>query len=140
MKIFCFNKVLLLLIYLLQLVLSDIPELKPFKPFISAKFSDELIVEKPEKKYQIKKKDFKPFVSDAPFSMTQLKDDDQNYTKIEFAVKCMFIDNFNLYNIAGLGKNALDEKVPEKGYEYENGTSTLIYNFCYDLKSSKTCP
>ena len=142
MKTFCFNKTLLLLIYLLQIILSDIP--KPFKPFISARFSDELIVEKPEKKYQIKKNDFKPFVSVAPLSMTELEgsNDDTNYTQIDFSVKCMFIDNFNLFNIAGLGKNALDDSVPEKGYEYKDkkSNSILIYNFCHDLKSSTNCP
>ena len=55
----------------------------------------------------------------------------------------MFVDDFNLYDISGLGSNSLKES--EDKYEalpnQKNGNKDerIYYNFCYDLKSVKKC-
>ena len=55
----------------------------------------------------------------------------------------MFVDDFNLYNISGLGSNSLKEgedkceKLPNQ--KNVNKDERIYYNFCYDLKSVKKC-
>jgi hypothetical protein len=136
----------ILLILLLQLIVSGIPKFgleKPFKPFISAKFKDELKLVKEEEKYHFRNNNFKPFVSASPFQLSSKLTDAYSYfSEINFSVKCMFVDNYTLYNIAGLGANVLSNEIPEKGFpfHFNNTNTTIIYNFCHDLKESTECP
>ena len=56
---------------------------------------------------------------------------------ISFSVKCMFVDDFNLYDISGLGINKY--KSNENAYHSIINDTTIFYNFCYDLKDIKNC-
>lgn len=56
---------------------------------------------------------------------------------ISFSVKCMFVDDFNLYDISGLGINKF--KTNKKAYNQTMDGDNIYYNFCYDLKDIKGC-
>lgn len=98
---------------------------------------------------------FKPFISVmSPESLNQFiynekenpllyleaagESDVEKFMKnITVKVKCKFIDDFNLYDISKLTKNALDAKpyYEEEIYCEEDSKEYKIkFNFCYDLK------
>ena len=58
-------------------------------------------------------------------------------------VKCLNLANYSIYDIKGLGANSLSESITEVASEYTfdyNETKyTILYNFCYNLKSSERC-
>ena len=58
-------------------------------------------------------------------------------------VKCLNLANYSIYDIKGLGANSLSESIKEVASEYSfdyNETKyTILYNFCYNLKSSDRC-
>ena len=137
------KNVFLLLIFF-QIILAKIPPQnieRPFKPFISV-LSPETMkqYEKIPEKKQIKflqKKDFKPFVSVlSPESMKQFllekEDDKDKEDKVGFAVKCMYIDEYSMYDISKLGINKFKEGTT--AYNETISNTTIFYNFCYDLK------
>ena len=135
------EKKFFLLLIVFQIILTGIPPKNikgPFKPFISV-LSPETMkqYEKIPEKKQIKflqKKDFKPFVSVlSPESMKQFlleKEDDED--KVSFSVKCMFIDEYSMYDISKLGINKF--KKGTTAYNETINNTTIFYNFCYDLK------
>ena len=125
-------QLLLLVIILFGLVSSDNKFMKidkPFQPFISVLSPDSL------KQFE----EFKPFVSSLEYSLNENNNKSAAeimFSEIKFSVKCMYVNNFNLYDISGLGKNVLDK---EKAYSTEIENVTIFYNFCYDLKKTEEC-
>jgi hypothetical protein len=57
--------------------------------------------------------------------------------EVSFSVKCMYIDDFNLYDIKALGKNTLEDETG--GYVQKLDNAEIHFNFCYDLKSVNKC-
>ena len=135
------EKKFFLLLIVFQIILTGIPPKNikgPFKPFISVLSPEtmkqyEKIPEKKQNKF-LQKKDFKPFVSVlSPESMKQFlleKEDDED--KVSFSVKCMFIDEYSMYDISKLGINKFKEGTT--AYNETISNTTIFYNFCYDLK------
>jgi len=152
MKTFFTKKTLILFICLFQIISTEqqIFNLeRPFKPFISVLSPDTLkqFEKKENKNFQTLidgSEDFKPFVSAFPYSIKKFSDNESDaynfFSKIQFSVKCMFVDNFTLYDISGLGVNALEDNNEEKAYTFTSGNTSILYNFCHDLKSSSQCP
>ena len=133
-------KDIMLLIFIcsfFQIIKNKTPSFpNPVKPFVS--------VLSPETMEKYKgpvqpKKDFEPktFVTeDSP------KDNEKKLSEISFSVKCMFVDDFNLYDISGLGTNSLKEG--EDNFQILTNLNTqekerIYYNFCYDLRSVSKC-
>ena len=135
-------KTVFALIFFFQIVLSEKPFLnlnKPFKPFISV-FSPETLkkVEENDNKEETKLIQEK---SDE-IKLYELKEDDKSIAEeklrnITFSVKCMFVDDFNVYDIRSLGINKF--KTGQTAYNYSFGDNTIFYNFCYDLKEVEGC-
>lgn len=130
-------KNLIIIISLLQIIYSENEFLKikaPFKPFVSVLSPASMVQFEDTSKYFNEKKDNK-FISLSEYESVS---DDKNksdaeiaFSKISFSVKCMFVDDFNLYDISGLGKNVLSD---EKEYNVTLGGKKIYFNFCYDLK------
>jgi len=58
-------------------------------------------------------------------------------------VKCLFLEDYNVYDISHLGANtfkSIDERGHEHNFEFDNAKYTIIFNFCYNLKHSDRCP
>lgn len=129
-------KNLLIIICLLQVIYSEnefIQIKAPFKPFVSV-LSPDTLAQFEDKNFFQENKDNK-FIS---FSKYDSVSDEKNksdaeiaFSKINFSVKCMFVENFNLYDISGLGKNVLSD---EKEYNITLDGKKIYFNFCYDLK------
>ena len=145
MKILNIKQKMILLICLFNIILTKSLFLNDKKPFISDLSSDNMKQfqqEKEEPKF-FQREELKPFISVASIdSMNQiLLEEDEPSTEekklrdISFSVKCMFVDDFSLYDIRGLGINTV--KTDKGGYEQTFGDVHLYYNFCYDLKLSK---
>ena len=133
MKILNIKQIMILLICLLHIILTKNQLLheKKFEP------------EKEELKL-FQRGGFKPFISVASggsinqflFEEEEPSTEEKKLRNITFSVKCMFVDDFSLYDIRGLGINTL--KTDKGGYEHKfNGDVNIYYNFCYDLKLSK---
>ena len=130
-------KNLIIIISLLQIIYSENEFIKikaPFKPFVSVLSPDSLKQFEDTSKYFNENKDNK-FISLSEYESVS---DDKNrsdaeiaFSKINFSIKCMFVDNFNLYDISGLGKNVLSD---EKEYNITLNGKKIYFNFCYDLK------
>ena len=143
MKHFISKKIFLLLIYFFQIVLNKTPFQnikRPFKPFISVLSPESLkqfekVPEKKQSKF-LQKKEHKPFISVlSPDSMKQFlveEDDSSKEDIVSFQVKCMYIDDYSIYDISGLGINKFKEGV--SAYNETIDDTTIYYNFCYDLK------
>ena len=155
MKTFFTKKTLILFICLFQVISTEqqIFNLeRPFKPFISVLSPDSLKQFKKQEQKEYKnfqtlidgKEDFQPFLSAFPYSIKKFSDNESDaynfFSKIQFSVKCMFVDNFTLYDISGLGVNALQDNNEERAYTFESGNTSILYNFCHDLKKSNQCP
>lgn len=133
-------KDIMLLIFIcsfFQIIKNKTPSFpNPVKPFVSV-LSPETM-EKYKGPVQPKKDyDPKTFVAD-----DSQMDNEKKLSEISFSVKCMFVDDFNLYDISGLGTNSLKEG--EDKYETLKNLNTqkeerIYYNFCYDLKSVSRC-
>jgi len=58
-------------------------------------------------------------------------------------VKCLFLEDYNVYDISHLGANtfkSIDERGHEHNFEnFNNSKYTIIFNFCYNLKHSGRC-
>ena len=97
--------------------------------------------EKEESKF-IQRADFTPFISVASeISKNVFLLEEESFSEekplpnISFSVKCMFVDDYNLYDIRGLGINTI--KTDQGGHEQEFDDVKIYYNFCFDLKLSK---
>ena len=58
-------------------------------------------------------------------------------------VKCLFLEDYNVYDISHLGANtfkSIDERGHEHNFEFDNAKYTILFNFCYNLKHSDRCP
>ena len=130
-------KNLIIIISLLQIIYSENEFLKinaPFKPFVSVLSPASMAQFEDTSKYFNELKDNK-FIS--LYEYESISDDKNKsdaeiaFSKISFSVKCMFVDDFNLYDISGLGKNVLSD---EKEYNVTLGGKKIYFNFCYDLK------
>ena len=142
-------KILILIIALFHLIVTKHPDLKirkPIKPFISVLSPDSMkqFEKSPETKETkfLQREDFKPFISVASrdplklfLSEEELTSDDKKESSINFSVKCMYVDDYNLYDIRALGINTVKED--KGGHKETFGDVELYYNFCYDLKLSK---
>ena len=142
---------MILLISLFQLIITknqDLNMRKPFKPFISVLSPESMkqFEKSPEKKESkfLKRDEFQPFISVASkdslklfLSEEQVSSDDQKdkLPAISFSVKCMFVDDYNLYDIRNIGINTIKED--KGGHLLTFGDTDLYYNFCYDLKLKK---
>ena len=141
---------LIFLICLFQIILTknqDVKMRKSIKPFISVLSPDSMkqFEKSPEKKESkfLKREEFKPFISVAPRDSIKLflseeelnSNDKKDLPAINFAVKCMYVDDYNLYDIRNLGINTV--KMDKGGYVQSFDGIDLYYNFCYDLKLSK---
>ena len=115
---------------------------QPFKPFISVLKPESLkrLKEDPEqiKNYR-KEKDILPsefeeyiYKSNDDSSITE-----NNLKNISFSVKCIFVDDFKVYDISGLTMNKLQTNKP--GYNRTINDVNIYYNFCYDLKEISGC-
>ena len=130
-------KYLIIFISLLQAIYSENEFLKikaPFKPFVSV-LSPKSIQQFEETSNYFNENKDQRFIS---LSNYESVSDDKNrsdaeiaFSKINFSIKCMFVDNFNLYDISGLGKNVLSD---EKEYNITLSGKKIYFNFCYDLK------
>ena len=59
-------------------------------------------------------------------------------------VKCLFLEDYNVYDISHLGANTFKSVDDERGHEhnfenFNNSKYTIIFNFCYNLKHSGRC-
>ena len=152
MKIFNIKQRMIFLICLFQIILTknqDLNRRRAIKPFISVLSPDSMkqYEKSPEKKESkfLQKEEFKPFISVAPrdplkifLSEEELSSDDKkDLPAITFSVKCMYVDDYNLYDIRNLGINTV--KTDKGGYvqSFQDENIDLYYNFCYDLKLSK---
>ena len=110
---------------------------KPVKPFVSVLSPDSF--EKYNGPAKLKT-GFNPkiFVTDDSPSAAE-----KNLSEINFSVKCMYVDNFNLFDISGLGSNSL--KSEDENYrktlknQLTQENETIHYNFCYNLKNIDGC-
>lgn len=154
MKTIFSKKILLLILTLFQMISSEdnFKKMeKPFKPFISVLNPEtmkkyEEASKKPENKF-LSKDEFKPFVSSNPhISLDPLisfgEDKNQSTAEIKlrdikFSVKCMLVDDFNLYDISNLGVNFLKDN--KRAYNQTINGTNIFYNFCYDLQKINGC-
>ena len=110
-----------------------------------------------EPKFMERDETFKPFVSVPSISTLQkvvnnAKVDEEN-EPASFSlqsslsepqqVKCLFLEDYNVYDISHLGANTF-KSIEERGHEYNftnfnNSKYTIIFNFCYNLKHSGKC-
>ena len=110
-----------------------------------------------EPKFMERDETFKPFVSVPSISTLQkvvnnVKVDEEN-EPASFSlqdgipesqqVKCLFLKDYNVYDISHLGANTF-ESIDERGHVYNfenfnNSKYTIIFNFCYNLKHSDRC-
>ena len=110
-----------------------------------------------EPKFMERDETFKPFVSVPSISTLQkvvnnVKVDEEN-EPASFSlqdgipesqqVKCLFLKDYNVYDISHLGANTF-KSIGERGHEYNfenfnNSKYTIIFNFCYNLKQSSRC-
>ena len=110
-----------------------------------------------EPKFMERDETFKPFVSVPSISTLQkvvnnVKVDEEN-EPASFSlqsslsepqqVKCLFLEDYNVYDISHLGANTF-KSIEERGHEYNfenfnNSKYTIIFNFCYNLKQSGRC-
>ena len=130
-------KNLIIIIALLQVIYSENEFIKmkaPFKPFVSVLSPDSMKQFEDTSKYFQENKN-KKFISLSEYESVSgdgnKSDAEIYFRKINFSIKCMFVDNFNLYDISGLGKNVLSD---EKEYNVTLGNNKIYFNFCYDLK------
>lgn len=100
---------------------------QPFKPFISvlSKESIKSFTENTRKFLSFVENEEK-FVSDA----------EEKLRDVKVAVKCFYVDDFNLYNIKSLDKNPLDEK---PYYTTNLNGTNIFYKFCEDMKETEGC-
>ena len=83
------------------------------------------------------------FLAEVPNLMNEFSKDDnrssaeRHLRDVSFSVKCMFVDDFNLYDISGLGINKY--KSNKNAYNSTINDTILFYNFCYDLKDIEHC-
>ena len=128
------KEILTLFFICFQIVQNKEPSngfLKPVKPFISVLNPESL---------QTYTNSIKVFTKDAD----KYADKDEKF-KQEFSksVKCMGLDEYDLYDISGLGINTLKED--KGGYNQTLNTTegegkiNIYYNFCYDLKKIPGC-
>lgn len=148
MKTYIKKTIMILLACLFQIILTERPFLnieKPFKPFISVLSPDSMKQFEPsptkkESKF-LKKGEFNPFSSVVtPKQISLLEEGEQSkgeekLREVSFSVKCMYVDDFNLYDIKALGKNTLEDE--EGGYKQIVNNTEIHFNFCYDLKLDK---
>ena len=135
-------KTVFTLILIFQIVISEKPFLnleKPFKPFVST-FSPESLKKSEENNNKDETKIIKEMSDE--IKIYELKEDDKSIAEeklrnIKFSVKCMFVDDFNVYDIRSLGINKF--KTGQKAYNLSLGDNTIYYNFCYDLKGINNC-
>ena len=125
----------LLLILLINLSFSQrlIDLQRPIKPFISVptlKSLKDLTKQTPEKFLSIQEN--KKIFTEG--NSTDGAED--KLRNISFTIKCMFVDNFALYDIRGLSKNSLADP---PYYVAEVDGATINYNFCYNLKQKGIC-
>ena len=147
MKTFLSIKVVISIIFLFQLISSENEFINadgPFVPFVSV-LSPESMKQFEFSSESNKFEENKPFassLSNKKFTQYSLEDDRNKssaeiiFSKIDFSVKCMYVSNFTLYDISGLGKNVLDK---EQSYSHTFNDKTIFYNFCYDLKKTNEC-
>ena len=107
-----------------------------------------------EEKFLQRKENFKPFIS-VP-SMDSLKkivhemEEEEDDELRSFAlsaglknlkVKCLYLNEYSIYDISRLGANVMDKDKKVHTYTIEHGSSkyTIYYNFCYDLKDVEGC-
>lgn len=134
-------KTFFILLLFFLIVLSEKPFLnleKPFKPFISVLSPETLRKVEDNKKEEINLMQGK---SDET-KIYELKEDDKSKAEetlrnISFSIKCMFVDDFNVYDIRSLGINKIKTKETAYNQTFEN--NTIYYNFCYDVKKVKGC-
>ena len=149
MKSFIPKNLFLLLVFLFQIILnkSPIKNIKgPFKPFISVLSPEsmkqfEKSSEEKKNKF-LPKKQFKPFNSVlTQESMKQFLLENDSPTeeedKVDFSVKCMYIDKYGIYDISKLGINKF--KTGTSAYNVTLNKTLIYYNFCYDLKEIEGC-
>ena len=105
---------------------------QPIKPFIS--------VLSPESIKAFSKQEPQKFLpkteKDQIFIDKTISSSEDTLRNISFTVKCMFVDNFSLYDIRDLSKNTLDDP---PYYQATVGGAKLNYNFCYNLKEQGGC-
>lgn len=107
-----------------------------------------------EEKFLQRKENFKPFIS-VP-SMDSLKkivhemEEEEDDELRSFAlsaglknlkVKCLYLNEYSIYDISRLGANVMDKDKKVHTYTIEHGSSkyTIYYNFCYNLKDVEGC-
>lgn len=136
MKIFLTKKLMLLLFCLVQEVLNERSFLRKdnsFKPFISV-VTPESMKQFEQSSSLLKgesQKSIKMFASEGDDKSTGEK----MLREISFSVKCIFVDDFNLYDISSLGLNTIKNNVGGHNQTFKD--ANIYYNFCYDLKISK---
>ena len=148
MKTYITRTIMILLVCLFQQILTERPFLdmeRPFKPFISVLSPNSMkqFESSPTKKESkfLEKREFDPFISVESPKQFSLQDGEQPSAQekmlreVSFSVKCMYIDDFNLYDIKALGKNTLEDETG--GYVQKLDNAEIHFNFCYDLKLDK---
>jgi hypothetical protein len=130
-------KNLIIIIGLLQVIYSENEFIKikaPFKPFVSVLSPESMAQFEDTSKYFQENKDNK-LISLSEYESVSgdgnKSDAEIYFSQISFSVKCMFVENYNLYDISGLGKNVLSD---EKEYNITINGKKIYFNFCYDLK------
>jgi len=96
-----------------------------FKPFVSV----------PSLKKIAKNIELNKNMEPASFSLQSTIDESKS-------VKCLYLDEYDIYDISSLGVNSLDsndEVASTHQITYNNKTYTIYFNFCFNLKKSDTC-
>ena len=109
-----------------------------------------------EQKFMEREETFKPFVSVPSMSTLQKVVNnvqvDEEKESASFSlqagltepkvVKCLFLNNYDVYDISSLGANSLKDGKKSHSYylKYDNSEYTILFNFCHDLKDIDNCP
>ena len=145
MIVFSKERLLFLFICFIEIITTDkqfIGQPKTPKPFVSVLTPESIkrLKEDSEKINQFRKEN--EFLSSQLTESIYLGGDNDTITEkklreISFSVKCIFVDDFKVYDISGLSANKL--KTKKEGHNQTIGDANIYYNFCYDLNKIDGC-
>ena len=145
MIVFSKERLLFLFICFIEIITTAkqfMEQPKTPKPFVSVLTPESIkrLKEDSEKINQFRKEN--EFLSSQLTESIYLGGDNDTITEkklreISFSVKCIFVDDFKVYDISGLSANKL--KTKKEGHNQTIGDANIYYNFCYDLNKIDGC-
>ena len=142
MTAFSKTSVLILLICFSQIISiqKQFLDKGPVKPFISV-LTPESMKRLQEDSQKIRSSILQK--EQEPIFLTETEGDgevaEKKLREISFAVKCMFVDDFNVFDISRLGINTLKTDKRAYNHTFTEENAQIFYNFCYDIKEVDGC-